>query len=117
MHVLCTGIRYGLGESRLYELFKSAWLQNPRALSYSGKGDNMIPTIHIIDLGRLIRKIVGTSDLVLKQKQYIFAIDRTPKPTQKRLIETISKGMGTQQVDDRAPGAYSHIPTEQKEFL
>jgi len=26
VHVLCTGIRYGLGESRLYELFKSAWL-------------------------------------------------------------------------------------------
>lgn len=26
VHVLCAGIRYGLGESRLYELFKAAWL-------------------------------------------------------------------------------------------
>ena len=26
VHVLCTGIRYGLGENRLYELFKAAWL-------------------------------------------------------------------------------------------
>lgn len=58
VHVLCTGIRYGLGESRLYELFKAAWLQNPRALSYSGKGDNLIPTIHIIDLARLVRRMV-----------------------------------------------------------
>jgi adenylate kinase len=87
VHVLCSGIKYGLGESRLYELFKAAWLQNPRALSYSGKGDNLIPTIHIIDLARLVRRIVqaGTSesnqDKLLRKKQYIFAIDRTPKPS------------------------------------
>ena len=87
VHVLCSGIRYGLGESRLYELFKAAWLQNPRALSYSGKGDNFIPTIHIIDLARLTRRIIqaasGTSaqDKAILAKQYIFAIDRTPKPT------------------------------------
>jgi adenylate kinase len=58
VHVLCTGIRYGLGENRLYELFKAAWLQNPRALSYQGKGDNLIPTIHIIDLARLVRRMI-----------------------------------------------------------
>lgn len=58
VHVLCTGIRYGLGENRLYELFKAAWLQNPRALSYQGKGDNLIPTIHIVDLARLVRRMV-----------------------------------------------------------
>jgi hypothetical protein len=34
VHVLCSGIRYGLGENRLYEIFKGAWLQNPSALSY-----------------------------------------------------------------------------------
>lgn len=61
VHVLCSGIRYGLGESRLYELFKSAWLQNPQSLSFSGKGDNLIPTIHIIDLARLTRRIVNAS--------------------------------------------------------
>jgi len=29
------------------------------------------------------------------KKQYIFAIDRTAKPSQKKLIESISKGIGT----------------------
>jgi adenylate kinase len=87
VHVLCAGIRYGLGESRLYELFKSAWLQNPRALSYVGKGDNMIPTVHIIDLARLVRRMTNAAaaktaqDKALLKKQYIFAIDRTAKPT------------------------------------
>ena len=101
VHVLCSGIRYGLGENRLYELFKAAWLQNPRALSFSGKGDNLIPTIHIIDLARLVRRMVSaqvaktSQDKSLLKKQYIFAIDRTAKATQKKLIEAISKGIGT----------------------
>ena len=53
----------------------------------------------------------------LLKKQYIFAFDRTPRPTQKRLIEGISKGIGTGLVDNRGIEAYSHIPIEQKEFL
>jgi len=51
------------------------------------------------------------------KKQYIFAIDRTAKPSQKKLIESISKGIGTGQIDDRGDTAYSHYPIEQKEFL
>ena len=34
-------------------------------------------------------------DKSLLKKQYIFAIDRTAKATQKKLIEAISKGIGT----------------------
>ena len=56
-------------------------------------------------------------DKVLRAKQYIFAIDRTVRPTQKRLIESISKGIGTGKTDNRAPEAYSHLPIDQKEFL
>jgi adenylate kinase len=98
-------------------------LQNPRALSYAGKGDNLIPTIHIIDLARLVRRMVAASDgktaqdKALVKKQYIFAIDRTAKPSQKKLIEAISRGIGTGQVDDRGETAYSHYPIDQKEFL
>ncbi len=123
VHVLCSGIRYGLGEARLYELFKAAWLQNPRALSYSGKGDNLIPSIHIIDLARLVRRMVQAcsaktaQDKALLAKQYIFAIDRTARPTQKNLISAISKGIGTGLVDARGETAYSHYPRDQKEFL
>jgi adenylate kinase len=118
VHVLCSGIRYGLGEGRLYELFKAAWLQNPRALSYSGKGENMIPTIHILDLARLVRRMVQASSLKTAQdkaihaKQYIFAIDRTAKPTQKNLITSISRGIGTGHVDSRGESAYSHYPRD-----
>ncbi len=123
VHVLCSGIRYGLGENRLYEIFKSAWLQNPAALSYAGKGDNLIPTIHIIDLARLTRRIVQASsastaqDNAIRGKQYIFAVDRTPRPNQKHLIEGIAKGIGTGKVNNRGFQAYSHLTLDQKEFL
>ena len=123
VHVLCSGIRYGLGENRLYELFKAAWLQNPGALSYSGKGENLIPTIHVIDLARLTRRMVQAGsaktaqDKAIRAKQYIFAIDRTSRPTQKKLIEGISRGTGTGKANDRGIDAYSHLPIDQKEFL
>ena len=123
VHVLCSGIRYGLGENRLYELFKAAWLQNPGALSYSGKGENLIPTIHVIDLARLTRRMVQAGsaktaqDKAIHAKQYIFAIDRTSRPTQKKLIEGISRGIGTGKTNDRGIDAYSHLPIDQKEFL
>lgn len=94
VHVLCSGIRYGNGEETFYELFKQAWLQSPYNLPHTGKGDNLIPTIHVIDLARLVKRIVDTKP----NHPYIFAIDRTKKPTQKRLIESISKGIGTGQV-------------------
>jgi hypothetical protein len=55
------------------------------------KNDNLIPTIHILDLARVVRRIVN--DKIMKQ--YIFAVDRTIKPSQKRIMEAISKGIGT----------------------
>ena len=51
-----------------------------------------MPTIHIIDLARLVRRVVIENP---KVHPYIFAIDKTRKPTQKRIITEVSKGMGT----------------------
>jgi len=55
------------------------------------KGENLIPTIHVCDLAKVTKKLV--TDKI--EKNYIFAIDRTKKPTQKRLVEAISKDIGT----------------------
>ena len=92
VHVLCSGIRYGNGERTFYDHFQKAWIQNPLNLPIIGEGDNLVPTIHIIDLARLVRRVVIENPRVYP---YIFAIDKTRKPTQKRLISEIAKGMGT----------------------
>jgi hypothetical protein len=46
----------------------------------------------VIDLARLVRRVVIENP---KEYPYIFAIDKTPNPTQKRLIQSVSKGIGT----------------------
>ena len=43
-----------------------------------GEGENLIPTIHVIDLARLVRRVVIEAPRV---HPYIFAIDKTRKPT------------------------------------
>ena len=95
VHVLCSGVRYGNGERTFYDHFQRAWIQNPEALPIIDQGENLIPTIHVIDLARLVRRIVIENP---KVHPYIFAIDKTRKPTQKRLITEIAKGMGTGKV-------------------
>ena len=83
VHVLCSGIRYGNGERTFYDHFQKAWIQNPRQLPIIGDGENLVPTIHVIDLARLVRRVVIEAP---KVHDYIFAIDKTRRPTQKRLI-------------------------------
>lgn len=57
-----------------------------------GEGKNLVPTIHVTDLARMVKKIFEAPP---ENKQYIFGIDNTKKPTQKKLIQAISDGIGT----------------------
>jgi adenylate kinase len=56
-YVISAGILYGNGETVFNEHFKSAWLQKPKRLPYVCEGDNQVPTIHVIDLARLVMKV------------------------------------------------------------
>jgi adenylate kinase len=58
VHVMCSGIRYGNGERIFYDHFQKAWIQNPSKLQVIGNGRNRVPTIHIIDLARIVRRVV-----------------------------------------------------------
>lgn len=91
VHVMCSGIRYGNGERIFYDHFQKAWIQCPARLPVLGDGRNRVPTIHIIDLARIVKRVVLKGSLL----NYIFAIDRTKRPSQKRLVKSIASGMGT----------------------
>jgi adenylate kinase len=65
-----------------------------------GNGDNLVPTIHLIDLARIVRRIVVEKP---QKKEYIFAIDRTKRPTQKRIVQAISDGIGTKKISHIQP--------------
>jgi adenylate kinase len=90
-YVLSAGVLYGKGEAILNSHFKRAWLQEPLRLPVVGEGNNFVPTIHVTDLARMVKKVYESKP----ERQYIFGIDNTKKPTQKRLIQAISQGVGT----------------------
>ena len=90
-YVVCAGLQYGEGEGLLYDYFMQARLQIPGKLQVFGKGRNRVPTVHTGDLVTYVEKIVEKTPNL----PYIFAVDHNPKPTQKKIIEAISKGIGT----------------------
>jgi adenylate kinase len=90
-YVISAGILYGKGEAIFNSHIQKAWLQDPPRLPYVGDGNNRLPTIHVTDLARMVKKIYESKP----ERKYIFAIDNNKKPTQKKLITAISNGIGT----------------------
>jgi len=56
-YVLASGIQYGKGESILNTHFKQAYLQEPLRLPYLEQGNNKVPTIHVSDLAKMVKKV------------------------------------------------------------
>ena len=91
IYILCAGIPYGGCETTFNYFFKSAWLQNPIELPYYNEGNNLVPTIHIKDLARMVRRIADNK----AEFPYIFAFDRTKDTSLKNIISSISKNIGS----------------------
>lgn len=83
----------------MFEWFKQAWLQEPKALKVINDGLNHVPTIHVNDVARLVKKVI----LTRPTKQYLVAVDKTNynpeglKDNSKLLniITSISKNVGS----------------------
>lgn len=95
VYVIGSGVLYGNGEVAFANHFKAAWKQDPFNLPYIGEGANLIPTIHVKDLVKLITKISDNPP----ENKYIFGIDNSKDRTQKAIIEAISRGVGSGKVE------------------
>lgn len=110
-YIVCPGFVYGCGEGLFYDYFKMSFLENPEKLPIIGDGKNFIPTIHILDLVSLIKRIIERKPL----NKYIFAVDRTKNPRLKNIISNISKAIGnglTEQINgtDLSQNDFLSIP-------
>ena len=56
-YVISAGVLYGLGEAIFNHHFERAWKQDPQKLPIIGEGNNFVPTIHVKDLARMVKKI------------------------------------------------------------
>ena len=91
VYVICPGFIYGCGEDFFFDYFRKSWIGGINYIPIIGDGMNFVPTIHILDLIQIIRRIIEKKPII----NYIFACDRTKNPTMKNLIRSISKGIGS----------------------
>lgn len=74
-YVVSAGILYGKGEAIFNQHIKKAWLQSPARLEFVGDGANLLPTIHVTDLARMVKKVFEAKP----ERKYIFAIDNNQR--------------------------------------
>lgn len=86
--VVAAGVLYGDGEATFCRLFKDAWL-GAKIPPIMGPGSNQIPTIHVRDLGRVVRQIAYKAELSVEERPYFLAVDEAPSPSQSELVRGI----------------------------
>jgi len=101
--VVCPGIIYGLGEEyilKLQQLFLKVW----KGEELKAAGDNVIPTIHVKDLAKMIGKIVNEK-IDINETPYFLAVDKGGyEQTQAKIIQNVArlfeKELEVEQIDE-----------------
>ncbi|XP_041661053.1 adenylate kinase 7-like isoform X2 [Cheilinus undulatus] len=101
-YVVASGLQYGKGENLFNYFFKVSWLMQFPKVPLFGQGKNYIPTIHVNDLGGVIKSIIEAKPK-LKSK-YILAVDES-KNTLEEMVKMISHKLG--------PGKINILPEEE----
>ena len=90
VYIICPGFIYGCGEDFFYDYFAKCWEGTLEYMPVIGDADNHIPTIHVLDLVNIIKRVIERKPDI----NYIYACDRTKNPTLKNIIKSISNGIG-----------------------
>ena len=80
----------GCGEDFFFDYFHFALMGHLSYIPILGNGDNHIPTIHILDLIQVIKRIIDKKP----EQKYIFACDKTKNPTMKNILNSIGNFIG-----------------------
>ncbi|XP_077476345.1 adenylate kinase 7 isoform X2 [Stigmatopora argus] len=88
-YVVVSGLQYGMGEQAFHLFFKMSWLGQEKEIPVFGDGTNIVPTIHVSDLARVIRKIIEQQP----QPYYLVAVDCSNN-TMEDIVKTITCALG-----------------------
>lgn len=91
-YVVAAGAIFGKGEDIFHRWMKEAW-HNEKELTVYGRGNNVIPTIHILDLGQIIQYTFDQRP----SSRYILAVDGISN-TQREIVKAISTELSTGQI-------------------
>ena len=89
-YVICPGFIYGCGEEFFFDYFRLAWMGHLSYIPIIGEGNNFIPTIHILDLIQVIKRIIERKP----EQKYFFICDKTKNPTMKNILNCIGNSIG-----------------------
>lgn len=87
-HIVMSGLLYGQGENIFHPFFKAAW-QGHGDLPVFGKGDNVLPMIHVIDLAQVILNLTDKNF----EEKYVIAVDESSWTLQD-IMSCISNHLG-----------------------
>jgi adenylate kinase len=85
--VLAAGVLYGQGEDTFNKCFEDAFLckQQHKILA---PGTNVIPTVHVSDMSRLVKQLAFFADITPAEKPYLIAVDQA-KLTQAEIVQGV----------------------------
>ena len=89
-YVICPGFIYGCGEQFFFDYFRLAWMGHLPYMPIVGEGSNFLPTIHILDLVQVIKRIIEKKP----EQKYFFVCDKTKNPTMKNILNCIGNSIG-----------------------
>ncbi|XP_051909270.1 adenylate kinase 7a [Hippocampus zosterae] len=99
-YVLAAGIQYGKGENLFHYFYKVSWLSECTKVPIFGEGTNYIPTIHVLDLAKVIQSLIE----VKPKAKYILAIDDSRNKLED-MVKAISHVLG--------PGRVCQVPEKE----
>lgn len=91
-YVVASALTYGCEENIFHYLFKSAWHNAPHQLCF-GNGQNVVPTIHIRDLGGVIQNIADSRPKI----RYLIAKDDSNN-TLEEIVKAVSMNLGKDKI-------------------
>ncbi|KAH9644244.1 hypothetical protein HF086_003743 [Spodoptera exigua] len=96
--VVASGVTYGGKEDVLFYWFQKAWECEP-ILPILGRGNNTVPLINIVDLGKIVRNLL----LDFPKKLYLLAVEQNVSK-QRDIVKPLGRQVGS--------GMFKCIPPE-----
>ncbi|XP_028250511.1 adenylate kinase 7 [Parambassis ranga] len=95
-YVVASGLQYGMGEQVFHYFYKKSWLGQDDEIPVFGEGKNIIPTIHINDLARVVQNVIRHQP----RPYYLLAVDSSNN-TMEEIVKSVSSTLGPGQIQNK----------------
>ncbi|KAM9842537.1 adenylate kinase 7 [Aulostomus maculatus] len=95
-YVVASGLQYGMGEQLFHLFFKMSWLGREEDIPVYGGGDNIVPTIHVNDLARVVRNVIDHRP----KSYYLLAVDDSYN-TMEDIVKAVASVLGPGKIQKR----------------